>query len=71
MNEKERQIFYDILRRLKSRDTMGLNIIKLKGHKDTFRVRKRELRIIFQYDNDSGIVLLDLDRRSEDTYRRY
>ncbi len=71
LSEKEKQIFYDILRRLKERDTVGLNIVKLKGYGNVFRVRKRDLRIIFQYTDDGDITLLDLDRRSEDTYRRY
>jgi len=71
LSPKEKDIFEEVLRRLRQNKTIGLNLIKLKGHRDVYRVRKGGLRIIFRCTHDGGIDLLDLDRRSEDTYRRY
>lgn len=71
LSDKEKKAFKDILERLQQRQTIGLDIAKLKGHKDIFRVAKGDLRIIFRYAEDGEIKLLLLDRRSEKTYRRY
>ena len=71
LSRKEKDMFEEVLQRLKQNRTIGLNITKLKGYRDVYRVRKGDLRIIFRYMRDGDIDLLDLDRRSEDTYRRY
>ena len=71
LSEKEKKVFKDILQRLKKNQTLGLNIVTLKGYEDVYRVRKGDLRILFRCTYDGDIDLLDLDRRSEDTYRRY
>ena len=69
--DEERMLYRMIVQKLEERDTIGLNIKKLRGFRDIYRVRKRKVRIIFKYGDDGHVKVLTLDRRSEDTYRRY
>ena len=46
----------------------GLNIKKLQGYKDIFRLRKGKFRIIF-LKNDKIIQIIDIGRRNEKTYK--
>ncbi|HBG48442.1 MAG TPA: type II toxin-antitoxin system mRNA interferase toxin, RelE/StbE family [Cyanobacteria bacterium UBA9971] len=42
------------------------DVIKLKGHKDSYRIRSGSYRIIFrQYDNKLLILFLDVKHRKE------
>ena len=70
LSEKERNLFKAILQRLQSGQTQGLDIKKLKGHTDIFRVRKADIRIIFKQSANS-IFVLAIERRSEKTYRDF
>jgi len=67
---KERQLVKTILLQLRHNNTQGLQITKLKGHPDIFRVRKGRLRIIY-HQHDSSIKILAIERRSEKTYKDF
>lgn len=68
---KEYKAAFDILMlKLWARDFSGLNLIKLKGQKDTYRVRKGRLRVVFLMTGES-LYVLQVDLRSEKTYRNY
>ena len=61
-----------ILKKISLDDYSGLDIKKLKGFKDIFRIRKGKIRIIFQKDsNGSGYYVLDIHFRNEKTYKNY
>ena len=68
LTEKERAWIKDILSHLLSNDLSGLDIKKLKGRNDIFRVRKRSIRIIYRKDNN-GVFILSIERRNETTYK--
>jgi mRNA-degrading endonuclease RelE of RelBE toxin-antitoxin system len=68
--KKYQAAFNALMLKLWARDFSGLNMIKLKGHKDLFRVKKGRLRVIFRLINDS-LEVLDVDLRSEKTYRKF
>ncbi|OGE73600.1 MAG: hypothetical protein A3I07_01055 [Candidatus Doudnabacteria bacterium RIFCSPLOWO2_02_FULL_42_9] len=70
LSEKEKRIVKDILDRLQTDDVIGLDLQKLKGNKDIFRVRKGDLRIIYRKVKRQ-IFILAIERRSEKTYRDY
>ena len=70
LSDKERKLMKEILARLNAGDILGLNIQKLKGHPDIFRLRKGDLRIIFR-KIQKNIFLLAIERRSEKTYRDF
>lgn len=68
---KEHKEIFDILsRKLLLRDFSGLNITRLKGNKDIFRLRRGRLRIIFRYIQ-GNLDLLDVGLRNENSYRNY
>lgn len=63
LTPKERTWVMQILQRLIVGDTKGLNVKKLKGRDDIFRVRKGNVRIIYRTVK-SGIFILTIERRS-------
>jgi len=67
---KERSLVKEILIQIKQDNTQGLNITMLKGHKDIFRVRKGQIRIIYCKQKGS-INVLAIERRFEKTYRDF
>ena len=70
LNDKERTVIKAVLALLLTGKLRGLNIQKLQGHKDIFRVRKGNLRIIYKQKGDD-ISILAIERRSEKTYRDF
>jgi mRNA-degrading endonuclease RelE of RelBE toxin-antitoxin system len=67
LTEKERGRVKEILMKLASGKTQGLDIKKLKGRDDIFRARKGDIRIIYRKHNGTVSVLL-IERRTEGTY---
>lgn len=70
LGAKELEHVAMVLRQIRVQDLQGLNVTKLKGHHDIFRVRKGRLRIIYR-QNDGAISVLAIERRSEKTYRDF
>jgi len=70
LREEERRSLKQILRQLAKRDYKGLNIQKLRGREDVFRVRKGNIRIIYRVKN-GDISVLKIERRSEKTYKNF
>lgn len=70
LSSKERTQVKKILEQLYTKDLSDLNIKKLKGRFDIFRVRKGNLRIIYRIQKEE-IFILAIERRSEKTYREY
>lgn len=68
LSVKERQRVKEILEQLGSGGAKNLDIKKLKGREDIFRVRKGTLRILYRLDDKKRIFLLAIERRKEDTY---
>lgn len=56
--------------RLLSRDFLGLNITKLKGQKNIYRLKHGKLRIIFKVQGND-LLVLQVGLRSEKTYRDF
>ena len=67
---KEREHIKSLLERLKSKDFKGLDIKKLKGRDDIFRIRKGGLRIIYRLESGQ-IFILAIERRREGTYNKF
>lgn len=63
-------VFHTILLRLFARDFLGLDIARMKGHKDVYRLKQGRLRIIFRMSRDR-LLLLQVGLRSEKTYRGF
>ena len=68
LTEEERGSIQELLLQLSSGNTRGLDIKKLKGRNDIFRVRKGDIRIIYRKDA-LDIFILSIERRNEGTYK--
>jgi mRNA-degrading endonuclease RelE of RelBE toxin-antitoxin system len=67
LEPKKQRAIKDILEKLYSKDFTNADIKKLKGEKDTFRIRKGDVRVI--YTATKGIIkVLKIDFRSDTTY---
>lgn len=67
-NKAERLVLESLTVQIISLDWRGLNVKKLKGYQDVFRLRKGKIRIIFARDG-SKITFFSIERRSETTYK--
>ena len=67
LSAKERLNVKGILAKLVADHTQGLDIKKLQGRDDIFRVRKADIRIIYRKSGKAIFVLL-IERRNEKTY---
>lgn len=70
LDSKEFVIVEKILRRILVRDTSNLNIKKLSGYRDIYRVRTGDIRIIF-LDTGNYTEVLEISRRNEQTYKDF
>ncbi|HRH24069.1 MAG TPA: type II toxin-antitoxin system RelE/ParE family toxin [Candidatus Paceibacterota bacterium] len=70
LSPKERERLEEVLGLLISGTTSSLDIKKLKGADEVFRVRLGESRIIFQ-KRGGEIRILEVSRRDESTYKNY
>lgn len=67
LSTKERAQIKEILAKLSGGDTQGLDIKKLQGRDDIFRVRKGDIRIVYRRTGKTISILL-IERRNEKTY---
>jgi len=65
---KEKKKVKEILIKLKNQQLKGLDIKKLKGREDIFRVRKGQIRIVYKTDSKGSIFILTIERKSDTTY---
>lgn len=70
LSPKERERIEETLALLLSGDTTSLDIKKLKGVDDVYRVRIGDVRVIFKKDGKE-ILVLEISRRDEGTYQNY
>lgn len=67
-SKKERERVREILEKLKKTNFKGLDVKKLKGREDIFRVRKGDIRILYRQAS-AEIFVLAIERKSEKTYK--
>lgn len=70
LSAKEKKKLKNILLKINSGKFQSLDLKKLKGRKDIFRVRQGDLRIIFQKTKDS-VRILTLEKRGSKTYSKF
>ena len=68
LSQKERQEIEALLTRIKRRDIASLDVKKLKGYHDTYRVRKGTFRVIFHIASEDDVRIIAVERRSDTTY---
>jgi len=67
-NRKEGEIIELLIEKIISRNWDNLDIKKLKGYRDIFRLRKGDIRIIYQIIN-KRVSILNIANRKETTYK--
>ena len=67
LRPKERQAVKMILQKLTNLNFSGLDLQKLKGRNDLYRVRKGSMRMIYRVAGGK-IFILAIERRSDTTY---
>ena len=67
---KEREVVEQAIGSVLRGDVDGLDVKKLRGYADIFRVRKGRLRIIYR-QSGSKITLLSIGKRNEGTYQDF
>lgn len=70
LSDKEFSLVQKTLEKIQSRNISKLDIKKLTGYKDVYRVRVGNIRIIF-LDTPKEIQILEIARRNEKTYKGY
>lgn len=53
---------------IRQHELKHLDLRKLKGHQDIFRVRVGGVRILFRIDDAQHVFVLAIERRSDTTY---
>ena len=68
LHPNDRRVVLITFKRILARDLIGLNVKKLKGRNDIFRVRQGKIRII--YSHTSGETeFISVSYRDEKTYK--
>lgn len=67
ITDNEKDTLNTISEKIRVNDFSGLQVKKLAGHDDIFRVRKGKFRIIFQITKTSTKIL-SIEKRSDTTY---
>lgn len=70
LSDREFSSLSKTLRLIKQGDTKTLDIKKLSGHSDVYRVRNGQIQIIF-LANREKIDILEISRRDDKTYRNF
>jgi mRNA-degrading endonuclease RelE of RelBE toxin-antitoxin system len=68
LTTEEREIAKAILAKIDQGNFSALNIKKLKGRQDIYRVRQGKIRIIYRIGDDKKISVLTLGRKNDNTY---
>lgn len=68
LSAKEQKALQQLLAHVKRGDIQQLDVKKLKGRSDIYRIRKGSLRIIYHSSKKGKITVLALERRNDTTY---
>lgn len=69
LTAKERKAIFDIFTKIQSGKIGDLDLKKLKGYEDIYRVRFDKWRVIYRTDRNDKIFLVSFERRSDNTYK--
>lgn len=69
LNQKEHGVIKDILEKIKKGEIEDLDMKKLKGLDNCFRIRKGEIRIIYRINETGDASLLSIERKNDNTYK--
>lgn len=67
LNHDRRETTMELIRKIVLGNLQNLDVKKLKGSGEVFRVRSRRIRILF-IKKDIGYGIIDVDNRDDNTY---
>lgn len=67
VSPKERKVLVATIEKIIIQDFLGLDIKKLAGEDNVFRVKKGVFRIIFKFTK-ADVKIISVERRSDTTY---
>lgn len=68
LSAKEQKALRQLLAQVRHGDIQQLDVKKLKGRSDIYRIRKGSLRIIYHRSKNGKITVLALERRNDTAY---
>lgn len=71
LTAKDRELVTEAIEKITKRSFEGLNVEKLKGTANAFRVRKGDFRILYYLKDNNEPMVIAIERRSEDTYKKF
>lgn len=71
LSRKEKNIIKIVLDKLIASDFDGLDIKKLKSQDGIYRARKGDLRVFYVINNIGKVVIIDVRRRNDNTYKTW
>lgn len=71
LSSKNRQAVKSILIKVLSGELQGLDVKKLKGHKNLFRVRLGDMRIVFFQEEEEEFNIIFIGRRGDSKYNKF
>jgi mRNA interferase RelE/StbE len=66
---REKEVIAEIFTKIQNGKIAGLDLKKLKGYDDIYRVRFGKWRVIYRTDDRGKIFLVSFDRRNDHTYK--
>ncbi len=70
LNSKEKKKLKNILSQINSGNFRSLDLKKLKGRTDIYRVRKGDIRVIFRQEKNNSLKILAIERRNSKTDKK-
>jgi len=67
LSDSEKDQFKELLIKIEANNLKNLDVKKLKGYDEIFRVRKGKMRVIFR-KTDNEIFVLAIEKRSDTIY---
>ncbi len=67
LTSKEREVILSLLASLQKSDFENLDIKKLAGLQNIWRIRKGDVRIIFEKSRNK-VIIIKIEKRSDTTY---
>ena len=68
LDRKEREKALETIELIENGKFDSLDIKKLKGAKNKYRVRKGKLRIMYEMENNGSFHVIEVTRRGDNTY---
>ena len=71
LTAKEKKLVTETIEKITKHSFEGLDVKRLKGASNAFRVRKGDFRILYYLTGNNEPMITAIERRSEKTYRRF